>query len=115
MNAYHALYRVDEVLKGHSDRVLVVAHDHCGAELRVDLPLAHARDLEVGLGLVVLLSAHCLPQCPRPGATAPDPAAPTPEPVPLVRDPAGESTRLDGPQVADERTNVEICRMLGLA
>ena len=115
MNAYHALYRVDEVLKGHSERVLVVAHDHFGAELRIDLPLAHARDLAVGHGLVVLLSAHCLPQCARPGAKAPDPAAPTPEPIPLVRDPAGDATRLESPQAADEKTNVEICRMLGLA
>lgn len=115
MTPYHALYRVDEVMRGHSERVVVVARDHCGAELRIDLPLAHAGDLEVGKGLVVLLSAHCLPQCPRPGAAAPDPAAPMPEPIPLTRDPAGDATRLDGPQPADERTNVEICRMLGLA
>lgn len=94
------LYRVDEVLAGYSPTAAIVGRDADGRELRLELPLEHARLFRPGSALVLQVSAQRLPSLAPP---AEPPTATEPGPV---QDPA----RAGCGTCEDD----EVSRMLGL-
>jgi hypothetical protein len=95
------VFRITAVLAGQAADVTVVGRDAAGRELQLELPRSSAQGLEVGLLLVLHLSAHVVPDlAPEPVSAEPPPATEASPPVTASR-PCGDD---DG----------EICRMLGL-
>lgn len=87
MFMFTLLYRVDEVLSGHSPTGALVGRDADGRELRLELPLEQARAFRPGMALILQVSAQRLPSLAPPvdppaSATEPRPGAANPGEAP---------------------------------
>lgn len=78
------LARVRRVMRGHSDRALVVAVDGAGLEHKIEVPLEAVRDVGDGAEHVLMLSwsLHALPAILQPQAPVVSPATSASEPMP---------------------------------
>lgn len=85
------LARVRRVMRGHSDRALIVAVSDAGLEQKIEVPLEAVRDVDNDSEHVLMLtwSLHALPPALRPQAPATSSAT----------DPPGEP-RSSGPEIA---------------
>jgi hypothetical protein len=74
------LARVRRVMRGHSDRALIVAVNEAGLEQKIEVPLEAVRDVDNSGEHVLMLtwSLHTLPPVLRPQAPATSPATDPP-------------------------------------